>query len=508
MAGELKLAFVINAIDNATKKVKAVNDAVAKSREPYQKVRAAAREFFQEAGWGKLQNQMGAIRERGAALMGTVRGIATALGLAGVAAGGAFLGLKRVADEVDRINDTAASLGMTTQRFQQMGYAAQLSGSSSEEMAQSLVFLNKNMGEARSGSKEALESFARVGITMADLQNPAFTAGDAFERIADKFNQVGDAGNNAGKKIEVTTALLGRSGFRQIQFLNGGSAAMRRFYEEADRLGVTLSDETIRNMGAFNDSFDRLRMTVFGAIANALGPAAPRLQALVERMVAWTAANRSLIATRVGTFIDRMLQLLPPFLEAVIQIARWTAALAVGADRFAQALGGWGNVLTIIGVLLATKVVVGIVALGASIAGALPTIITLAKWIAPMVTGLVAFVGLPGLLVAGIVAAGVAVLAYWRPIAEFFSDLWDTIAGVSGASRSRRAEIAAGGVGLAESSAFRAASALPGGGAAKLGGTLDIRINSDGRPQVTNLRKDEGSVLEFQAYTGRPMVLN
>lgn len=503
MSNNLKLAFVIEAIDNATKKIRDVGAAVDKTREPMRRARAAAREFFEAAGVGRLRAQLDAIRSRGAAFLDTARGIAGGVALMAATSGGAFFGFKRLADQTDRINDQAAALGMTTRRFQQMGFAAQMNGSNQDEMAQSLIFLNKNMGEARDGSKEMQAMFRNVGITLADLRNPSFTAGDALERIADTFQRVGDAGNNAGKKVQVSTALLGRSGFRQIQFLNGGSAAMRRFYEEADRLGVTLDQTTVSNMGAFNDSFDRLRLTVFGALANALGPATPKLQAIVERVVEWTAANRGLIASRVGEFIERVAAALPGFMTATAQIASVVFRFAIGADRVAQALGGWQVVLGAIGVILATKVVVSFVMLLATIARAVPIIVGVGKIFFWLAAGLAGAFAAPAAIAAGLIAAAVAIWSYWEPIGEFFSGLWETLKRIGGSKITATPAEGAPSIyaGADEWARYRAGSALAPGGQ-QLGGTLRIQVDGEGRPRVTEVRKAQGSSLDFDVYGG------
>lgn len=509
MSNNLKLFFVIEAIDNATKKIRDVGAAVDKTREPMRRARAAASAFFEAAGVAKLRAQMEAIRTRGAAFMQTARTIASGLSILAIGAGASFFAFKRIADQVDRLNDLAAGLGMTTRRFQQMGFAAQLNGSSQEEMAQSLMFLNKNMGEARNGSQAALETFSRIGITLADLRNPTFTAADAFERMADTFERVGDAGNNAGKKVEISTALLGRSGHRQIQFLNAGSAAMRVFYAEADRLGVVLSEGTVKNMAAFNDSFDRLKFTVFGAVANALGPAAPKLQAIVQRMVEWTAANRGLIATRVGEFIDGVAEGLPKFLSVVKEIASALAWFAEGADSVAQALGGWKVVLAAVATLLAVKVVVSFLALVSAIAAAVPTLATLSGYATILAGGFTLAMAPLWAMGAALVAVAGIVWYYWEPISDFFSGIWETMKNIGGTKITMRPAEGAPSIyaGADEWARYRASTALAKGGQ-QAGGTLRIQVDSEGRARVAQpVAKDAGSFLDFQVYNGPIMVL-
>lgn len=361
----LRLQFVIEALDRATAPVRAINRTLDKLKEPMDRMRAA---------WGGVRDVLG--------------GVARAVTLVSAAVGSGLFGIKRISDAVDNINDTAQALGMTTERFQQMAYAAQLSGSSQDEMSQALIFLNRNMGEARKGSKEALDMFSHVGITMKDLRT--LNAGQIFERMADVFKRVGDAGNNAGKKVELTTALLGRSGYRLIQMMNSGSGSMRVFYAEAKRLGVILSDETIKAMADFNDSWDRMRLTIFGVMANALTPVMAVLKGVVDRIVEWTAANRGLIATNLKKFVNDLVAGFPAFVGSVKRVLEAVTQLVDVAGRVVATLGGWPNVIALLVGLLGAQMVGAVLSLVAAFASL--NVVMLANpmtWVLAAVTALI-----------------------------------------------------------------------------------------------------------------------
>ncbi len=497
----LKLQFVVEAIDNATAKVREVNRAVEKSREPWLKVRASAREFFNEAGWTKLQRQMDVVRERGAAITTWGRNASAAmLGLGAAAATGLF-GIQRLADGVDRINDTAQGLGVSAQRLQEVGYAAKMNGSSFEEVAQSLVFMNKNMAEARQGNKEMVLWMARAGISAADLKNKNFTAVDAFERMSDTFASVGDKGDNSQKKIAHTTQLLGRQGIKMIQLMNGGGAALRGFYAEANRVGAVLSDKTIKAMGDFNDSMDKTKLTLFGAIATALGPAANMLGGIAERVVEWTVANRALIATRVEEFIKRVEQGLPAFVAGVVQVADAIGEVASVANSAANAVGGWGNAMLVIAGLFAGKFLLDLLLFGVAVAELIAKFAVLSKFVGLIAAGFAAATLPVWLLVGALVAGAALVMAYWEPISKFFSDLWTKVEGLSGAGARF---FGLGSTSPVSSAGGPAGSAIPSGGMNRVGGELKIAIT--GAPaRVESLRKSNGSLLDLSVDTGKAM---
>lgn len=492
----LRLQFVIEALDRATAPVKGISRALDRLTEPASRVRAA---------FGAVRSALGDI-------------VRVAAGVSAIVGAG-IVAFKPIADSVDNINDAAAALGMTTQRYQEMGYAAQLSGSSQEEMGQSLLHLNKSMGEARRGSKEALQMFAHVGVTMDDLRKK--DAGAIYEQIADKFHAVGDAGQNAGKKVEVATFLLSRTGYRMIQMMNGGSGAMRAMYAEARRLGVVLSDDTVKAMGEFNDSWDRLRLTLFGALATLLAKIAPTLRTIIERFVTWVVASRELISTKVEKFIERIVGALPRMLEGVKQVVGALDWFIDRANSVAAALGGWPNVIALLAGLMSVQLLAAVVGLTTAM-----TALSAAAWTNPLTWVLAAVTAL-------IVALPLLVM-HWDEVIKKLYELRDAMpewlknkddwlvfkllpnfelkppSDANGPGdpatgpppswtqngRPRLGPVADGKQ-VARTGAEKESL--------DVGGTISIRIDQEGKARVQDIRKATGSPVDIDVYVGRPL---
>lgn len=493
MSSNLRLAFVIEAIDRASARVRQVGSTVERLTTPLKKVRAHVNDMLHSWKTERVQASVSRLRDRFGLLGGVLQSIAGMFVLVGGAATGAFFAFKRVADEVDQINDSAAQLGITTQRFQELGFAAQMSGSNQDEMAQSLALLSNNMVEAINGSKEMQLWFNRAGITMRELST--MKVDQVLARIADKYQAVGDAGQNAEKKQAMSKALLGRSGGRLIQLLNQGSEGLRGYAAEARRLGVVLDGRTVKSMTEFNDTFDRAKLVVFGALASALSAVAPQLQTLVEGFVKWTAENRGLIAMRVEMVFARISEVLPPLIDRALEVAGAIGAIIAVVDAVVQAFGGWDVALNAIAVLLTVKLAV-------ALASTTTALYSLAA----------AFLATPLGWVTALAAGAVLVYTKWEPIKAFFTDLWETVGRVA----SKVAGFFGGGSTGGASGGWQApAAAQPApnaivarGGPYRdgLGGTLRIQIDADGKPRVKDLSKKAGSPLELDVYTGRQMV--
>lgn len=494
-AANMRLAFIIEAIDNATAKVRAVNEQIDRQAAPLRRARDAARGLVREAGWERLRGQMDAIRERGAVLMNTVRGIGTALGIVGAAAGAAFWQVKRAVDEVDRANDIAAKLHIPVEDWQRMAYAAQLNGSSAEDLEAAMRKLSLTMIEAVNGSKEQQVWFARMGITMDQLRRMNVT--QVWEAIADKFQAVGDAGQNAQKKLAALQAMTGRSTDSLVQLLNLGSAGMRQFYQEADRLGVVIDGDTASAMGDFNDNFDRLSLSLRALMAHVARYALPALDAMLKRFTSLTVAGRDEWARRMGTALGELANQLPGLLSSLGAVASAMAGIASAADTVARALGGWDVVIKGIVALLATKLVVDLVLLFTTIAKAVPTVLAMGKMLFALASGFAAVLAWPAALAAALVGAAVLIWKYWEPIGRFFSGLWERIKGVASTRITYAPAAGAPSIyaGEAAWSAYRAQQQ-----STQVGGTLRVEL-ADGL-RLAGGEKTPGSPLDIDVYRG------
>lgn len=523
----LKLAFILEAIDKATAPLRNVGQAVDRINEPARRVSRSmdqvAFRFGRLMGF-RLQRQWGEISERGRALSNSAQGVANTLGAVTIAAGGAFYAMKRTIDQVDRINDVAKKLGMSVEQYQKMGYAAKLNGASQEEMGQALQFLSQNMVEATNGSKEAAEWFRRVGIPLNQLKT--MNAGDAFEAIADKFQSVADTGPNAAKKIAVMKALLGRSGTELKQTLDLGSDGLRGMYKEAVKVGAVVAGPTADAFSAFNDNFDKMKESIFGVMTEIIKVALPSLDALVLKLTEANIAGRAGWGEKIGAAIGNLVNSLPEFLTQLGKIAGALVVIAGAADFVAQAMGGWQVVIYAVAALVGLKLVIGLYALGAALTAIVPTIWTLGA--AFMATPIGWFLG----VVALIATAVFLIYKNWEPIKFFFNDLWEgvksaflsvynfiagklgailafageVISAVNGAFPSGGQFDSGGYNSMGDATGFSADSALPTGSSAKadVGGTLNIKIDQEGRARVAEVTSNNPAV-DYSVYTGMSM---
>ena len=197
-----------------------------------------------------LQKSLGEIKNFSGTAQRAFGGIQSAFAALGVtlSAGAVALGIKKTIDGMDALNDASKRLGVGTEALSALGYAAEQSGSSMEGLQTGLKFLNKNLQEARDGSKEMATTLRQFGVTALDDTE------SALAKLADGFAKMPDGARKTAAAIKI----FGRSGTELIPLLNEGSAGLAKFRAEAERLGIIVSGPAAKAADDFNDSMNKI----------------------------------------------------------------------------------------------------------------------------------------------------------------------------------------------------------------------------------------------------------
>lgn len=156
---------------------------------------------------------------------------------------------------VDQLGKVAERTGIAVKSLSALRYAAALNNITFEDLTAGLEKFNR---EADRGSK----AFRRIGVDLNALKTPE----ERLEAVAEAFAQMEDG---AGKTA-IAMDLFGRSGAKMIPLLNQGAAGLRKWREEAERLGIIFSPETARRAAEFSDNLTKVQFSV-EALAIAVG---------------------------------------------------------------------------------------------------------------------------------------------------------------------------------------------------------------------------------------------
>lgn len=239
-----------------------------------------------------------AVREAGLlnSLLGGIVLGAAAAGAALVSAATAVKGY--AAAQAMNIAETqrfADMLDVSFEKLQQLDYAAQAVGGSSQELRGDLERLAKSMSSPIPG--EYNQTLYMLGISARDASGKMRSADEVLLSIADKLQ-----GMSKQRQLQFADRLgLSQTSLRLIQ---SGRSGIQQLSREASDLGIVLDKEAGAHALSFQKTLTKLQATVQG-IGTALTAALlPSLEASVKWFSEWIKANRELIATGIKQVVE------------------------------------------------------------------------------------------------------------------------------------------------------------------------------------------------------------
>lgn len=231
--------------------------------------------------------------------------------------------LDQVTEAASRAVDESQRLGVSAEALQELGYAADLSGSSFEGMTGALTKFSRNLEKAKQGGGEAGDAFRKLGINVKrDLANE--TLDQNLELIAERISQMPDG----AEKAAVAMQLFGRSGTKLIPLLNEGQEGIVKLRNEARELGVVIDEETAKSLEEFGDDQDRLKASMTGLKNEVVKALLPTLSKMVKSTIAWVKANRQLLAQRLEKALKGLIAILKLTIDVVGALAKALMFLA------------------------------------------------------------------------------------------------------------------------------------------------------------------------------------
>jgi len=172
----------------------------------------------------------------------------------------------------DSFNAVSKRTGFAIETLSQLKFVAEQNESSFEALQGGLRFLNRNIGQAAQGGKEAQEAFKRLGVSIADSSGKLRSSEDILNRVSDGLKNT----RSVALRTSLALAIFGRGSQSLVPLLSQGSEAIAKQRQEADALGATISTKFARQADDFGDNLGKLRTISQGLgiqLAQAVVPA-------------------------------------------------------------------------------------------------------------------------------------------------------------------------------------------------------------------------------------------
>src|SRR4030042_523164 len=143
----------------------------------------------------------------------------------------------------DNLAKMSARTGFSVETLSELGFAADLSGASMEDLEKSIRRMQATIVDAAQGLSTATDALATLGLKVEDLAG--LSPERQFKLIADRLAKIEDPTLKAALAME----LFGRSGTMLLPMLSGGAAGIEELQEKARKLGLTISTHDTKAAG-------------------------------------------------------------------------------------------------------------------------------------------------------------------------------------------------------------------------------------------------------------------
>ena len=265
-------------------------------------------------------------------MLGSVLG---KLGPAGLIAGASIaalgVGITALVMPVARVGDEFFKLsqktGVSVEALTALDYAAKLSDVSTEGLTKALQRLSVALFDSRFEGGEGGKALKSLGVAATDASGQIRPTEQVLLDLADQFANMPDGADKAALAMK----LFGKEGLSIIPFLNQGSEGITALMEEAQRLGLVMSEDVARASEIFNDNLTRL-LAIFEGVQRQIGAAViPVLADFTEQVI--------LAQGETGSFSNELQRITAnreatlAFLESVASGLAFIAESAVLAKR-------------------------------------------------------------------------------------------------------------------------------------------------------------------------------
>ena len=347
-------------VDKNSKEYENLQLEIAETEAKLKKAKTAASEFGTVLSQ-KLESAAKSMQN----LSEKTRGLSTVAG--GLAAGmvGMAFNAGKTADDLLTLS---RNTGISVEELQKMQYASDIVDVSMDQMTGSLSKLVKQMG---SGNK----AFETLGVSITDENGNMRDAVDVWYDSLAALSQI----ENETERDQIAMDLFGKSAMDLSGIIDDGGAALQQMGQEAEDLGLIMSEDGVQAAGEFNDAIDKFKNQASAAFFEA-----------------------------GAALADSLLPMLEQLIDSVSGVIQWFADL----DGDTQTL-----ILTVLGLVAAISPIAGLIS-GIMTIGA-----ALAAVTAPMAGMFLAIAGAIGV----VVAIGTVLYENWDTIKAKGKELWDSI---------------------------------------------------------------------------------
>ena len=270
-------------------------------------IKEASETAGSEGGSSFGTNFAGAIKASAAIISAAL----TAATAAAVATGAAFINAAKdtaaYGDQVDKMSQKMGNFSKSA--YQEWDYILKIAGTDGmSTMTAGMKTFTNQVAEASSGSASALANFEALGISLEDLQT--LSQEELFAKTISGLQEM----ESGATRSALATDLFSKSGMQLEPLLNMTSEETAELIQQANDLGMILSDDGVQAAADFTDSMTTLKGTLTGLKNNIMSNVLPGLTSVTNGLAQIFAGDKSgieLVKSGIDSVLTQISALTP-----------------------------------------------------------------------------------------------------------------------------------------------------------------------------------------------------
>lgn len=272
----------------------------------------------------------------------------------------------RSTEWADDLETLSSQIGVSTTTLQEWAYASDFVDVSVETLQGSMTKLVRSMSEAQNGSTSAQAAFDSLGVSYQNIDGHLKSTEQVFYEVIDALGGI----ENVAERDAISMAIFGKSAQDLNTLIEAGSGSLQAYGQEAQQLGIIMSEDQIQALSSMQSSFDKLN-NVMNASKNLLSASVAPLFASIADAISQVDPAILAVVGGFGSLIS-VVSNLAPLLQGVAAItqlltmSKIATAAATTVETVAEA--GLGATAMATNVALLPQIAIAL-ALTAALAG-------------------------------------------------------------------------------------------------------------------------------------------
>jgi hypothetical protein len=181
-------------------------------------------------------------------------------------------GIKNLYNQIDDLITVANKLDIGVGQFQALSYAADQSDVSVGTLEAGLKRLRTSVAQAQGGNKKLIESFASIGLSVSDLNQPI---DELYLKISDAMKGKGSQG-----QVGIVNAFFGgKAGQEQLLLMRNN---IRGLVEEARAVGKVMNESDVEAFSKLDETVNKASFSLKTSLMQAFVAVEPAITAVAK----------------------------------------------------------------------------------------------------------------------------------------------------------------------------------------------------------------------------------